>query len=157
MSVQRSRAESVSQASYMLSGLLEGRGEVKLDSQLLIVPSRSIAEEFISDLEFFLGKSEQSGREGFIVYMGKDIFGVKWRNWKIHFKEQTAWNGVLREYTMPRVYNLMNDPRERDNVIFPHTWVLKAGLPQLEQHVASLRANPPVPTGAPDPYVPPAR
>jgi arylsulfatase len=105
--------------------------------------------------DFILGKTEKSGRDGFIVYMGKDVFGVKWRNWKIHFKEQDAWNTILRAYTMPRVYNLLKDPQELDNVLFPNTWVLKAGLPQLEEHVASLKKYPPIPTGAPDPYVPP--
>jgi arylsulfatase len=103
---------------------------------------------------FLKGDNEKSGRDGFIVYMGNDIFGVKWQDWKVHFKEQTAWSGVLREYTMPRVYNLMDDPQERDNVLFPHTWVLKVGLPQLEEHVLSLRQYPPVPTGAADPYEP---
>ncbi len=106
--------------------------------------------------EFFLGKKENSGRDGFIVYMGKDVFGVKWRNWKLHFKEQTGWNGVLQVYTMPRCYNLLTDPQEVDNVFFPHTWVAKAALPQLEEHVASLKAHPPIPTGQKDPYVPPA-
>lgn len=116
-------------------------------------PSRS--SKFACDVsDFLLGQQKESGREGFVVYMGNDIFGVKWRNWKIHFKEQTAWNGVLREYTMPRVYNLMNDPQERDNVLFPHTWVMKGGLPQLEEHAVSLKENPPVPTGAQDPYTP---
>jgi len=105
--------------------------------------------------DFFLGKTESSGREGFIVYMGNDIFGVKWRDWKLHFKEQNTWNTELREYTMPRVYNLINDPQERDNVLFPHTWVPKAALPQLEEHIKSLRAYPPIPTGASDPYEPP--
>ena len=105
--------------------------------------------------EFFLGRQDKSGREGFIVYMGNDVFGVKWRNWKLHFKEQTGWNGVLREYTMPRAYNLMDDPQERDNVLFPHTWVPKAALPQLEEHVMSLKEYPPIPTGAADPYEPP--
>jgi arylsulfatase len=103
---------------------------------------------------FFLGKTQQSGREGFVIYMGNDVFGVKWRDWKLHFKEQTGWNGVLREYTMPRLYNLINDPQERDNVLFPHTWVPKAALPQLQEHVISLKKNPPVPTGALDPYKP---
>lgn len=107
----------------------------------------------VSDL--LLGRTKKSGRDGFIVYMGNEIFGVKWRNWKLHFKEQTGWNGVLREYTMPRAYNLLNDPLERDNVLFPHTWVPKAALPQLEEHVASLKEHPPVPTGAADPYEPP--
>jgi arylsulfatase len=105
--------------------------------------------------QFLLGKTEKSGRDGFVVYMGNDVFGVKWRDWKIHFKEQDAWNTILRTYTMPRVYNLINDPQERDNVLFPHTWVLKAGLPQLEEHVASLKEYPPIPAGAPDPYEPP--
>lgn len=105
--------------------------------------------------DFLLGKSKKSGRDGVVVYMGNDIFGVKWRDWKIHFKEQDGWNGVLREYTMPRVYNLMNDPFERDNVLFPNTWVLRAGAPLLKEHAASLKKHLPVPTGALDPYIPP--
>jgi arylsulfatase len=104
---------------------------------------------------FFRGEREESGREGFIVYMGSEIFGVKWRNWKLHFKEQDTWADVLRTYTMPRLYNLLTDPQERDNVMFPNTWVPKAALGQLEEHVASLRAHPPIPAGAPDPYEPP--
>jgi arylsulfatase len=107
----------------------------------------------VSDL--LLGKAKTSGRDGFVVYMGNDVFGVKWRDWKIHFKEQDAWNTIMRTYTMPRVYNLMNDPRESDDVIFPHTWALKAGLPLLEEHVASLKVYPPIPAGTPDPYQPP--
>jgi hypothetical protein len=52
------------------------------------------------------------------------------------------------------------DGRNSDNGacvlrLFPHTWVPKAALPQLEEHVASLKKVPPVPTGAPDPYEPP--
>jgi arylsulfatase len=105
--------------------------------------------------EFLLGNSAKSGREGFVVYMGNDVFGVKWQDWKIHFKEQDAWNTVLRTYAMPRVYNLMNDPQESDNVLFPHTWVLKAGLRQLEEHVASLKDHAPIPAGTRDPYQPP--
>ena len=105
--------------------------------------------------QFLLGKTASSGREGFVVYMGNDVFGVKWQDWKLHFKEQDAWNTILRTYTMPRVYNLMNDPQERDNVLFPHTWVPKAALPQLEEHVVSLKKFPPIPPGAPDPYEPP--
>ena len=104
--------------------------------------------------DFFLGKSDASGRDGFIVYMGKDIFGVKWRNWKLHFEEQDAWNTIKNTYTMPRVYNLYDDPQERNNVLFPHTWVPKAALGQLEEHIISLKQNPPIPTGQPDPYVP---
>lgn len=103
---------------------------------------------------FFLNKTDKSGRDGFIVYMGNDIFGVKWRNWKLHFKEQESWNTVRDSYTMPRVYNLYDDPQERNNVLFPHTWVPKAALKQFEEHLISLQQNPPIPAGQKDPYEP---
>jgi arylsulfatase len=103
---------------------------------------------------FLLGKSEKSGREGFVVYMGRKVFGVKWRNWKLHFNELDSWADVTRNLEMPRVYDLLKDPQERDNVLFPHTWVPKAALPQLERHIVSLKKHPPIPTGAPDPYRP---
>ncbi len=35
-----------------------------------------------------------SSREGFIAYMGNDVFAVKWRNWKKPLKEQ---NSILSE------------------------------------------------------------
>lgn len=104
--------------------------------------------------DFLLNQKEESGREGFVVYMGNDVFGVKWKNWKLHFKEQSAWNSVMDSYTMPRLYNLYTDPQEKNNVLFPHTWVPKAALGQLTEHVISLKENPPVPTGQKDPYSP---
>jgi arylsulfatase A-like enzyme len=104
---------------------------------------------------FFLDNQEKSGREGFVVYMGNEVFGVKWRNWKLHFKEQDSAFDQLRTYTMPRVYNLLTDPQERDNVLFPATWVPKAALGQLTDHVESLRSYPPIKAGAKDPYEPP--
>jgi arylsulfatase len=104
--------------------------------------------------DFFFGKQDKSGREGFIVYMGNDVFGVKWRNWKVNFRELDSVLSETVEYGMPRVYNLLNDPQERENVLFPNTWVPKAALAQLEEHLASLREHPPIPTGTLDPYAP---
>lgn len=118
-----------------------------------IVPTDRVIDG-IEMSDFMLGKQKNSGRDGFIVYMGKDIFGVKWKNWKLHFKEQDGWNTKMNTYTMPRVYNLYTDPQESDNVLFPNTWVAKAALPQLQEHVISLKKNPPVPSGALDPYKP---
>ena len=104
---------------------------------------------------FFLGQRKESGREGFIVYMGNDVFGVKWRNWKVNFKELDSVFSDTVTWGMPRVYNLLSDPQERENVLFPNTWVTKAALVQLEEHVASLQAYPPIKSGTPDPYRPP--
>jgi arylsulfatase len=104
--------------------------------------------------DFFLGKQEKSGREGVIVYMGNDIFGVKWRDWKVNFKELDTVFSETTSYGMPRVYNLLADPQERENVLFPNTWVPKAALGQLAEHTASLQANPPIKPGTLDPYEP---
>jgi len=102
-----------------------------------------------------LGKQKKSNREGFIVYMGTKVFAVKWNNWKIHFKELESWAGETITYEMPRLYNLYVDPGETENVLFPNTWVLRVALPLLEEHIVSLKKNPPIKTGAKDPYEPP--
>jgi len=60
-----------------------------------------------------------------------------------------------REFETPRLYNLLVDPGERENVLFPHTWVPRVALPQLKEHAASLKENPPIKPGTLDPYQPP--
>ncbi len=109
----------------------------------------------VDQSDFLLGRQQKSNREGMIVYMGEEIFGVKWRDWKVNFKEQDTVFGETRTYGTPRVYNLLTDPQERENVLFPHTWVPKAALGQLAEHLASLGAHPPIKPGTPDPYEPP--
>jgi arylsulfatase len=108
----------------------------------------------VDQTDFFVGRQEKSNREGVIIYMGDDIYGVKWRDWKLTFKEQdTAFTGTVSYSTM-RVYNILTDPGERESVLFPNTWVPKAALVQLEEHIASLEANPPIKPGTLAPYVP---
>ena len=104
--------------------------------------------------DFFLGKESKSGRDSVIVYMGNDIFGVKWKNWKLNFKEIDTVFGEIREYGMPKLYNLYRDQQERENVFFSDTWVPKAALAKLTEHAASLQKEPPIKTGTLDPYVP---
>jgi arylsulfatase len=104
--------------------------------------------------DFFLGKKKKSGREGVIVYMGNDVYGVKWRNWKLNFKELETVSGDVKEYGMPRLYNLYRDPQERENVFFSDTWVPKAAMPLLVEHIESLKKEPPIKPGTKDPYVP---
>lgn len=111
----------------------------------------------VDQTDFFLGRQTNSNREGVIVYMGNEVYGVKWQNWKLNFKEQETVFSETLTYGTPRVYNLLTDPGETQNMLFPHTWVPKAALGQLAQHVVSLRANPPIAPGTPDPYQPPER
>jgi arylsulfatase len=103
---------------------------------------------------FFLGKHKKSGRESVIVYMGNDVYGVKWRNWKLNFKELDTVVSEVKEYGMPKLYNLYRDQQERENVFFSDTWVPKAAMPKLIEHMVSLKKEPPIKPGTKDPYVP---
>lgn len=109
----------------------------------------------IDQSAFFVGDQPNSGREGVIVYMGEQIFGVKWKDWKVLFKENTTAFSPTETFDTPRVYNLLNDPHERESVLFPHTWAAEKALPQLQEHLATFATYPPIPPGAPDPYIPP--
>jgi arylsulfatase len=64
----------------------------------------------VDQTDFLQGKQEKSNREGVIVYMGNDVWGVKWRNWKLHLKEQANILTQTMDYGMPRIYNLHKDP-----------------------------------------------
>jgi len=111
----------------------------------------------VDQTDFLLGKQEKSNREGLIVYMGNNVWGVKWRNWKVNLKEQQNILSETLDYGMPRIYNLLKDPGETQNVLFPETWVPKAALGQLGAHIVSLKKEPPIKPGTKDPYKPKKR
>lgn len=108
----------------------------------------------VDQSDFILGKQSKSNREGFIVYMGTDIFGIKWRNWKLNFAEMESALSDKVTYSFLKTYNLHTDPGETDSRTVPDSWVSKAGGVLLVDHLTSLKENPPIPTGTPDPYAP---
>jgi arylsulfatase A-like enzyme len=108
----------------------------------------------VDQIGFFTGKQAKSNREGFIVYMGTEIFGVKWRNWKLNFSEMESALSETKTYSFLKTYNLHTDPGETESRTVPDSWVSKAGLVQLSEHIESLKENPPIATGTPDPYTP---
>ena len=67
--------------------------------------------------DFFSGKRQNSGREGFPVFVGDDLRAAKWRNWKVHFGwAPTKYDPVLRYSTAPKVVDLTRDPRETTDI-----------------------------------------
>jgi arylsulfatase len=120
------------------------------------VPTDS-AIDGVDQSEFFLGKQEKSKRDGFVVYVGNVIYGVKWQNWKMMFKELETGTGVVAEWGIPRLFNLYLDPKEEHPLTYmgEHLWVRWPMSKILVDHLTSLQKYPPVPTGAPDPYLPP--
>lgn len=53
------------------------------------VPSDRVIDG-VNQYDFFAGKQQKSNRESVVIYLGNEIFGVKWRNWKMMTKELQA-------------------------------------------------------------------
>ena len=98
---------------------------------------------------FLMGKSEKSARESVIIYIGNELFGVKWRNWKLLLKEIDEDSYAIRNMAYPTIYNLLVDPKEEVPELnyLNDTWVDFPLYKVLEDHQASIERD----TGAPDP------
>ena len=111
-------------------------------------------------LDFFLGKSEKSNREGFPIYNGDTLFAYKWREYKIHFVALDSMFGAPQKLNMPMMFNLIRDPKELyplDKIDVAEAWFMPVVLEQLVAFQKTLVIEPPIRLGTPDPHVPPKR
>ena len=109
----------------------------------------------VDQLDFFLGKQENSKREGFPAYVTNKLYALKWRNWKMHLIWQVNMYDSPQALEEPRIINLLTDLKEERDVGAKASWV---GVPMtkiLVEFEQSLKKYPPIPMGTPDPYVPP--
>jgi arylsulfatase len=108
----------------------------------------------IDQSAFLTGEQDKSNRDGFIVYVGNDLFGIKWRNWKMMFKEVERGTDDKKTFDFPRFFNLYNDPKEEyplTKATAGHFWVRWPMAELLKAHSASLQQEPPIQPGTPDP------
>ncbi len=105
---------------------------------------------------FFLGKTQKSAREGFVIYVGNQLTAWKWRTWKAHFAWQPTKYHTRQPFsTIPKLVNLVTDPREERNVAEPYNgWLQYIMVEQVGGFRKSLEENPVVPMGAPDDWTP---
>ena len=98
---------------------------------------------------FLMGTSEKSARESIVIYIGNELFGVKWRNWKMLLKELDEQNYAVRTLAYPTFYNLLVDPKEEhpERNYGLDTWVDYPLYQVLEDFQESLEKDP----GTPDP------
>ena len=97
---------------------------------------------------FLTGKAKKSARESIVIYIGNELFGVKWRNWKLLVKEIDPESYAIRNMAYASVYNLLIDPKEEEPEMFylDDTWVDAPLWQVMEDHTASIAAD----AGAPD-------
>jgi arylsulfatase len=108
----------------------------------------------VDQTDFFLGKQENSNREGFVAYVADRLSAVKWRNWKMHLIEQVNMFDPPQKLPLPKVINLLTDLKEERDVVAYNTWVLEPMMKIIVEFQKSLKKYPPIPAGTPDPYVP---
>ena len=104
--------------------------------------------------EFLTGKQAKSNRDGFVVYVGNDIYGIKWKNWKIMFKEIARGGAPIQTFVGgPKIYNLLVDPKEEHTDVYrtENFWVMRPVREILGDHLRSLKEFPPIVPGTPDP------
>ncbi|MFG1359979.1 arylsulfatase [Xanthobacter pseudotagetidis] len=104
-----------------------------------------------------LGKSGKSPREVVFAFVAERLEAVKWRNWKLAFYEETRdWFASPQKLTMPKVFNLVADPKEEyPEESLRNTWVMSVCLKAISAFQETLRQHPPVPEGLKGRYVPP--
>jgi len=103
----------------------------------------------VDQSDFLMGRSEKSARESIVIYIGNELFGVKWRNWKMLLKDIDEQSYAIRTLAYPTFYNLLVDPKEEHPArnYGLDTWVDYPLYQVLEDFQVSLENDP----GTPDP------
>ena len=98
---------------------------------------------------FFSGVTNSSARESMVIYIGNELFGAKWRNWKVLLKEIGGQGYAIQNLAYPSIYNLLIDPKEEEPEKFylDDTWVDVPLWDVMESHEASLIPDSPLSEG----------
>jgi arylsulfatase len=108
----------------------------------------------VDQLDFFQDKQAKSNREGFVYYIKQELRAAKWRDWKMHIVWEPEPNQGPNHLESPLVFNLTRDPKEETDVGTESSWVRGPLRRMIHAFQESLKANPPIPPGAADDYVP---
>jgi arylsulfatase len=102
----------------------------------------------VDQTDFLMGTASKSARESVIIYIGNELFGVKWRNWKMLLKEIDSKSYAVQNMAYPSIYNLIVDPKEEEPEKFylDDTWVETPLWQVIEEHQSSIAQD----AGAPD-------
>jgi hypothetical protein len=111
----------------------------------------------VDQIDFLLGRTEKSNREGFPVFVADRLETVKWRNWKIAFyDEQRDWWTPPLKLGEPKAFDLITDPKEEyPATALGNSWNAGPALKIVTEFEQSLKKYPPIAPGTPDPYTPP--
>ncbi|RVB74420.1 MULTISPECIES: arylsulfatase [unclassified Mesorhizobium] len=65
-------------------------------------------------LPYLKGEVDESPRHEFMYFGERNLFAIRYNNWKVHFETKDDWfGGAMLKTTVPRPVNLRNDPFEQ--------------------------------------------
>jgi arylsulfatase len=104
-----------------------------------------------NQLPYLKGEVDESPRHEFFYYGERELYAIRYNNWKVHFQTKDDWfAGQAKKPTMPQPVNLRNDPFEQhmSAPFYPlyvgeKLWTLLPSAYILQQHVKSFEAFPP--------------
>jgi arylsulfatase A-like enzyme len=110
----------------------------------------------INQLEWLTGAAKESLREGYPYWMGSQLYGAKWRNFKLELIDQQYSTDAVLQLSFPKIINLITDPQEREayNAQYLHSWTLTHFMRILGAFRQSIGREPLVPVGSPLDHVP---
>ena len=102
-----------------------------------------------NQLDWLTGQQDSSARDGYIYWMGTEIYGVKWSNFKLKLVEQKYSTDPVGKLSSPRIINLIADPQEREplNLPYVHSWTVAYFNQLLAEFQTSVQREPPIPAG----------
>jgi hypothetical protein len=109
----------------------------------------------VDQSNFFLGKTEKSAREGILIWCADRLQAVKWRNFKVHFYQQETMFSPAIKVGIPLLFNLYTNPREDEDKMITDSWIIGPALKMVGEFEQSVKKQPLIAMGTPDPYVPP--
>lgn len=105
----------------------------------------------VNQSDFLLGKQKNSNRDHFIVFVGDELFAVKWRNIKMHFMASDSTHSRVTKFTFPQVFDIKNDPKEAyelwGNKGYTHGWVMEPIMKEIVKLKQSMAKYPNIKPG----------
>ncbi|MFE3023095.1 sulfatase-like hydrolase/transferase [Nocardia tengchongensis] len=110
----------------------------------------------IDQFDWLSGHASESGRDGYLYWMGDEMYGVKWRDFKLVLVSQKYSTDPPARLSSPKIVNLIADPQERESLNLPylHSWTVSHFNRLLAAFRASVGREPLIPAGAPLDHVP---
>jgi hypothetical protein len=110
----------------------------------------------VNQLDWLTGGSDTSRREGYIYWLWPEIYGVKWRNFKLVLVAQKYMQDPAAKLPTPR---LITSPPTRTSVNrsrlpYLHSWVATHFNRIISEFQTSLYHEPLIPAGAPLDHAP---